>query len=50
LAKDDASALSKAAHAIASVARDIDSGAVFIDQALKLNPNLAAGCAPNQIT
>ena len=43
LAKDDASALSKAAHAIASVARDIDSGAVFIDQALKLNPNLAAG-------
>jgi TolB-like protein/Tfp pilus assembly protein PilF len=43
LAKDDAAALSKAAHAIASVARDIDSGAVFIDQALKLNPNLAAG-------
>jgi TolB-like protein len=42
LAKDDAAALSKAAHAIASVTRDIDSGAVFIDRALKLNPKLPA--------
>ena len=31
LAKDDAVALSKSAHAIASVGGDIDSGAVFID-------------------
>jgi TolB-like protein len=42
LAKDDAVALSKAAHAIASVAGDIDSGAAFIDKALALNPNLPA--------
>jgi TolB-like protein len=42
LANDDAAALSKAAHAIASVAQDIDSGAVFIDRALKLNPKLPA--------
>ena len=41
--KDDAVALSKAAHAIASVVGDIDSGAIFIEQALRLNPNLAAG-------
>jgi TolB-like protein/Tfp pilus assembly protein PilF len=42
LAKDDAVALSKAAHAIASVVGDLDSGAVFVDQALRLNPNLGA--------
>jgi TolB-like protein len=42
LAKDDAVALTKSAHAIASVGGDIDSGAVFIDQALLLNPHLAA--------
>lgn len=41
LAKDDALALSKAAHAISSVVGDLDSGAVLIDQALRLNPNLA---------
>jgi tetratricopeptide (TPR) repeat protein len=43
IANGDAVALSKAAHAISSVVGDLDSGAVFIDQALKLNPNLAAG-------
>jgi TolB-like protein len=43
LGPGDAIALSKAAHALASVVRDIDSGAAFIDQALLLNPNLAAG-------
>jgi TolB-like protein len=43
LGNDDAGALAKAAHAIASVTEDIDSGAVFIEQALRLNPNLAAG-------
>jgi TolB-like protein len=42
LAQGDAAALAKAAHAIASVARDIDSGALFIERALKLNPSLAA--------
>jgi adenylate cyclase len=41
LAKDDTAALSKAAHAVASVACDIDSGAAFIERALKLNPNLS---------
>lgn len=40
LAKNDAHTLSKAAHAIASVVGDLDSGAVFVDQALKANPNL----------
>jgi TolB-like protein len=43
LARNDAVALSKAAHAIASVGGDVDSGAVFVDRALKINPNLAAG-------
>jgi tetratricopeptide (TPR) repeat protein len=42
LAKNDALTLSKAAHAIASVVGDVDSGAVFIDQALRTNPNLGA--------
>jgi TolB-like protein len=42
-AADDAAALAKAAHAIASVARDVDTGAVFVDRALQLNPKLAAG-------
>jgi len=42
LAKDDAVALAKAAHAIASVGGDVDGGAVFIDRALALNPNLPA--------
>lgn len=42
-ARDDAVALCKAAHAIASVAGDTDSGADFIERALRLNPGLAAG-------
>jgi TolB-like protein/Tfp pilus assembly protein PilF len=41
LAQGDGAALAKAAHAIASVARDIDSGTLFIERALKLNPSLA---------
>jgi TolB-like protein/tetratricopeptide (TPR) repeat protein len=43
LAMNDGVALSKAAHAVASVVDDVDSGAVLIDRALKLNPGLAAG-------
>src|SRR5262249_49371171 len=42
LGKDHAATLAKAAHAIAYVARDMDSGALFIERALKLNPGLAA--------
>lgn len=42
LAKNDALTLSKAAHAIAAVVGDLDSGAVFVDQALRANPNLGA--------
>lgn len=42
LGRDDAVALSRAAHAIASVCHDVDGGAVFIDHAIRLNPNLAA--------
>jgi len=42
LAKNDALTLAKAAHAIASVVGDLDSGAVFVDQALRANPNLGA--------
>jgi cytochrome c-type biogenesis protein CcmH/NrfG len=40
---NDGVALSKAAHAVASVVDDVDSGAVLIDRTLKLNPGLAAG-------
>jgi TolB-like protein len=43
LGPDDAIALSKAAHTLASVVGDVDSGAALIDQAVLLNPNLAAG-------
>jgi TolB-like protein len=39
--KDDATALSFAGFALAFVAGDLDDGADLIDQALKLNPNLA---------
>lgn len=42
LAGNDAFALSKAAHAIAYVAGDVDCGAAFIERALVLNPHLAA--------
>ena len=41
LGKDDAVALSRAGHAIAYVAEDLDFGALVIDRALELNPNLA---------
>ncbi len=42
LGKDDAIALSEAAHTLAYVVGDVDSGVAFIDQALAINPNLAA--------
>jgi TolB-like protein len=42
LGKDDAVALSKAAHAIFYLEADVESAVAFIDQALQLNPNLAA--------
>ena len=42
LGKDDAAALSASGIALAFVVGDLDDGAAFIDQALALNPNLAA--------
>jgi TolB-like protein/Flp pilus assembly protein TadD len=42
LGKDDAVALSMAGTALAYVVGDLDDGAALIDQALLLNPNLAA--------
>jgi TolB-like protein len=39
--KDDAVALSRAGHALAYVAHELDAGALFIDRAIALNPNLA---------
>jgi len=42
LGKDDAAALSAGGIALAYVVGDLDDGAAFIDQALALNPNLAA--------
>jgi TolB-like protein len=41
LGDDDAVALSRAGHAVAYVAEDLDAGARFIDRALELNSNLA---------
>ncbi len=41
LGKDDAIALSRGGHALAFVAGDLDSGVIFLDRALVLNPNLA---------
>ena len=41
LGSDDACTMARAAHAIAAVGRDLDTGALFIEQALKLNPLLA---------
>lgn len=41
LAADDAVAMSQAAHAIASVGGDLDSGAIFVEEALRSNPNLS---------
>jgi TolB-like protein len=41
LAKDDAVALCTAGFALARVVGELDEGAVFIDRAVELNPNLA---------
>jgi TolB-like protein len=41
LSEDDAVALSRAGHAVAYVAEDLDAGARFIDRAIELNSNLA---------
>jgi TolB-like protein/class 3 adenylate cyclase len=41
LGKDDAVALSRAAHTLAYVVEDLDAGATFVDRALTLNANLA---------
>jgi tetratricopeptide (TPR) repeat protein len=41
--KDDAAALCMAGFAIARLGGELDTGASLIDQALGLNPNLAAG-------
>jgi TolB-like protein len=43
LGKDDAVALSMGGFALAQVVGEVEDGAAFIDQALILNPNLAAG-------
>jgi TolB-like protein len=40
--KDDATALSMGGFALGVVVREVEDGAAFIDQALILNPNLAA--------
>src|SRR5262249_25853155 len=42
LGRDDAVALCWGGYALAYVAEDVDAGVGFIDQALVLNPNLAA--------
>ena len=40
--KDDAAALSRAGHALAYVVHELDAGALFVDRAILLNPNLAS--------
>jgi adenylate cyclase len=42
LGRDDAAALSAGGEGLAYVVGDLDDGVAFIDQALALNPNLAA--------
>ena len=42
LGKNDAYALTRAAHAVSSLGQDISSGASLIEQAIALNPHLAA--------
>ncbi len=42
LGKDDAVALTRAGHALAHLAGDLDGGIALLDRALMLNPNLAA--------
>jgi TolB-like protein len=41
LGKQDAVALSRAGHALAHVTCDLESGVIFVERALALNPNLA---------
>jgi TolB-like protein/Flp pilus assembly protein TadD len=41
LGPDDAVALSRAAHALATVVGDVEDAVTFVDRALALNPNLA---------
>ena len=41
LGKQDAVALSRAGHAFSYVACDLESGVIFVERALALNPNLA---------
>ena len=43
LGQDDAVALAASVHALAHLARDLDSGIAVVDRALVLDPNLAAG-------
>jgi tetratricopeptide (TPR) repeat protein len=43
LGKDNAIALSMGGFALAFLAGEVEDGAAFIDEALNLNPNLAAG-------
>src|SRR5258707_9613202 len=43
LGKDDAIALTMGGFALARVVGEVEDGAAFIDRALILNPNLAAG-------
>jgi tetratricopeptide (TPR) repeat protein len=42
LGKDDAVALSRAGHTLAYVVEDFDAGALFIERARTLNPNLGS--------
>jgi len=42
LGRDDAVALTRAGHALAHLAGDLDGGAALLDRAKMLNPNLAA--------
>jgi TolB-like protein/Flp pilus assembly protein TadD len=42
LGMDDAVALTRASHALAILTGDLDSGAILLDRAKTLNPNLAA--------
>jgi TolB-like protein/tetratricopeptide (TPR) repeat protein len=43
LGQNDAVALARSGHALAHLARDLDGGLALLDQALVLDPNLAAG-------
>jgi TolB-like protein/DNA-binding winged helix-turn-helix (wHTH) protein/Tfp pilus assembly protein PilF len=42
LGKEDAVSLSRGGHTLAYVAHELDAGAIFIDRAITLNPNLAS--------